>query len=180
MSSRSSGEPNTTKISSFDFLVLFIILLSLLLLHLRVCHYSLTVLHPPVSCWKCVSSAWRRWEQYLQTPMFTCYTWCTRPWVYVSTCRTGMVLWAMGRRLFNLTGKMIGQGGPSADTDPPSLIWAMILVYKWKSPTAVFTIQPTLWMWRPCIWNWDVCIWDLRRRHKESELWRRWVWHLLC
>lgn len=36
-------------------------------------------------------------------------------------------------------------------------------------------------MWRLCIWNWDVCIWGLRRRHTESELWRRYIYtYLVC
>lgn len=34
----------------------------------------LTSWHPPVSCWRCASSAWRRWGPYLQTPMSTCCT----------------------------------------------------------------------------------------------------------
>lgn len=74
------------------------------------CHYSLTLWHPPVSCWRCVSLARRRWELYLQIPTSTCCTWCIRPWVSVSTCRTGMELWATERRSFSHTGKLICKG----------------------------------------------------------------------
>lgn len=74
------------------------------------CHYSLTLWHPLVSCWRCVSLARRRWELFSQTQTSTCCTWCTRQWVSASTCRTGMELWAMERRSFSHTGIIICKG----------------------------------------------------------------------
>lgn len=126
--------------------------------------------HPPVTCWRCASSAWRRWEQYSQTPTFTCFTWCTRPWASASTCRTGTDPWAMEKRSFSRTGKRTHK------------LWRSHLVFSCihcaassvNAPlSTVFTTPPTLLMWRLCIWNWDVCIWVWRRRHKEWRHWRR-------
>lgn len=74
------------------------------------CHYSLTLWHPLVSYWRCVSLAWRRWELYLQRPTSTCCTWCIRPWVSASTCRTGTELWATERRSSSHIGKLISNG----------------------------------------------------------------------
>lgn len=81
------------------------------------CCYSLILWHPPVSCWRYVSWAWRRWELYLQTPMCTCCTWCIRPWVSVSTCKTGMELWATERRSFSHTGELIRVGSAEVSTN---------------------------------------------------------------
>ena len=65
---------------------------------------ALTLQHPLVSCWRCVSRAWRRWEPFLMIPTSTCCTWCTRPWVFVVAWKIYMELSDTERRSLNLTG----------------------------------------------------------------------------
>lgn len=62
--------------------------------------------HHLVSYWRCVSRAWRRWEPSSMNPMFTCFTWCTRLWGFVSTCKIPTEPLDMARKSSSLTGVM--------------------------------------------------------------------------